>query len=334
MRLRVDQLGGQRELAPIYLISGDEPLQVGEAADLVRRRAREAGFATREVFEAVRGFDWGQLQAAGNNLSLFGDQRLFDLRLPGSPGREGGDALRAYAEALPPDVILLITAPRFDAQAQKSRWFSALDRAGVTVVVYPPDAKQLPRWIDDRMRSRALEPTREAIALLAERVEGNLLAAAQEIDLLSLLHGTGKVDAETVLRVVTDSARYDVYNLVDTVLEGRIGRAQRVLNGLRGEGVATALVLWAVTREVRALCAMAADAANGRPLGQIFSAHRVWQRRQPLVRAALRRDLAHWRLGLRGCARCDRVIKGQEVGSAWHELGVLVTSLCGLRQGA
>jgi len=334
MRLRADQIEGQRELAPIYLISGDEPLQVGEAADTVRRRAREAGFATREVFEAGRGFDWGQLLAAGNMLSLFGDQRLFDLRLSGSPGRDGGEALRAYADALPQDVVLLITAPRFDAASQKSRWFTTLEKAGVTVVIYPPDAKDLPRWIDNRMRSRGLEPTREASALLAERVEGNLLAAAQEIDMLSLLHGSGQVDAETVLRVVTDSARYDVYDLVDAVLEGRVARVQRVINGLRGEGVATALVLWAVTREVRAMCAMAADVAAGRSLGQVFSANRVWQRRQPLVRAALGRDLAHWRRGLRGCARCDRVIKGQEAGNAWHELDVLVTTLSGLPRGA
>ena len=331
MRLRVDQLEGQRGLSPIYLISGDEPLQVGEAADTIRRRAREAGHITREVFEVGRGFDWNSLQLAGASMSLFGDQRLFDLRLPGGPGKEGGEALTAYAESPSPDTILLITAPRFDARTQKSRWFTALERAGAVVLVYAPEGREMPRWIQQRMRSRGLEPTEEAAMLLAERVEGNLLAAAQEIDMLSLLHGGGRVDAETVLRVVSDSARYDVYDLVDAMLEGRVGRTQRVLEGLRSEGVATALVLWAVSREVRAMCAMAADAEAGRPMGQIFSAHRVWQRRQPIVRAALGRNLAHWQRGLRGCARCDRIIKGQEAGHAWHELGVLVTRLGGLK---
>jgi len=328
MRITPERLDGQRELAPLYLVAGNEPLQQTETLDILRRRAREAGFAEREVFDAdSSGFDWHTLEAAGASLSLFSDKRLFELRLGnGGIGKEGADALVRYATAPPPDVLLLATCDRFDGKLKKSRWCKALDTAGVIVEVAVPPPARLPDWLARRMRERDLQPDAEALALLAERVEGNLVAAAQEIDKLQLLHGSGPVDADAVLRASTDSARYDVYDLVEATLAGRLGRSLHILEGLRGEGAAESLVIWALAREVRALVSMARAVASGEPSGRVMQAHGIWSSRQQQVGAALRRaGPKRWAATLRACAHADRVVKGQARGSAWQALREAVT---------
>jgi DNA polymerase III subunit delta len=334
MQIQPDQLESRLrgELSPVYFISGDEPLRVMEAADAVRTRARAAGFDEREVLSVTAGFDWNSLTEAAGSLSLFSSLRLIDLRMPGGkPGDAGGKALRAYAESPPEDTLLLITAGKLEPSARKSRWVGALDKAGVVVFVWPLDSRQLPAWVRTRMQRRGLEATPEAAALMAERVEGNLLACVQEIDKLYLLQGTGRVDARDIAGAVADSARFDVYDLVDTALGGDGVRSVRILNGLQGEGVAPAVVLWALARDLRQLSAMAQVLAGGQTLTSVIARFRIWQSRTTAFSRALQRlsGAACNRL-LRRCALIDRVIKGQAAGNAWDELLQLTLCLAGV----
>ncbi|HEY5791265.1 MAG TPA: DNA polymerase III subunit delta, partial [Gammaproteobacteria bacterium] len=289
MRIAPSQLDLRRPLAPVYLVAGDEPLQQTETLDQLRQAAREQGYAEREVFDADgSGFDWNAFLAAGANLSLFAARRLFELRVgEGAIGNEGAAAVLSYCAQPPADVVLLIVCNRYDSALKRGRWCNACDAAGVVVEVQVPKGNQLPGWIARRMRSRGLQPDAAATALLAERVEGNLMAAAQEIDKLLLLHGSGPVDADAVLRATTDSARYGVYDLVDAALGGQLARSLRILDGLRGEGTAETLVVWALAREVRGLAAMAREVARGQPVARVLQSHRVWSSRQGLVGAAL-----------------------------------------------
>jgi DNA polymerase-3 subunit delta len=333
-QLRAEQLGAQlrRGLAPLYFIHGDETLRVNECADAVRAAARAQGFTDREVFSAEAGFDWNSLRAACDSLSLFSEKRLLELRLPsGKPGREGTAALREYATRPPEDRVLLILSAKLEPGARKSQWVQALDKAGVGVAIWPIEAPQLPAWIARRMRQHGMTAERDALQLLAERVEGNLLAAAQEIEKLYLLHGSGVVDLETVTELVMDSARYDIFGLVDKALAGEIVAVQRVLAGLRAEGVDPVLVLWALAREIRALGLMAAEVDKGAAAARVLTRHRVWEKRKPLITAALQRiHPLRWRRWLQRCAGIDRVIKGRSPGSCWDELLQLSLELAGL----
>ncbi len=334
MKLRPERLAGQlaRGLAPIYLITGDEPLQLAEASDMVRDAARAQGFSGREVFSVESGFDWSRIAAAvAGELSLFAERRLVELRLPGGkPGDSGGKALRAWAENPPPDTILMIIAPRIDAAAQRSRWFRALEQAGVVVQIWPLGRDRLPGWIQQRMRARGLRASQEAVALLAERVEGNLLAAAQEIEKLHLLYGDKQLGPREIAAAVADSARFNIYELVDSALSGDAARAVRTLRGVRGEGVEPVLVLWALSREIRLLEEMAGELESGAAPQQVMGRHRVWEQRRPLVRKGLERHpRRRWQQLLRHAARIDRVIKGAARGDAWDELLQLVLAISG-----
>jgi len=333
VRLRPEQLAARlREgLLPVYLIAGDEPFQLEEAAASVREAAKAAGHTSREVFWAEAGFDWPRLAGAADSLSLFAERRLVELRLPsGKPGAEGGKVLAAWCENPPPDTLLLIIAGKLDKAQQNSKWFKAVDKVGAVVQVWPVEAAALPAWIARRMQARGMQPTPEAVALLAERVEGNLLAADQELEKLRLLTGGGPVDADQVAAAVSDSARYDVFGLVDAALAGDAARAARMLFGLRGEGVAANLVLWALTRELRALAAMSRALAAGQPQAAVFKAHRVWDKRKGPVQAALRRHPARrWQALLWQAGELERVVKGQASGSPWEELLQLTLKIAG-----
>lgn len=334
MRLKPEQLEQhlRRELAPVYLVSGDEPLQSMEAADAIRARARAAGWNERLVFEADRGFDWNSLAQTQASLSLFAERRLLELRLPsGKPGAAGSKALQEYLAApVAGDVLLLLTG-KLDKENQNAKWFAAIERAGVVVQVWPVELAQLPVWVERRMRAKGLRPTREAAALLAERVEGNLLACAQEIEKLVLLCTAGPVDEEAVAAAVADSARYSVYDLVDRALAGEAAQCARVLHGLHAEGEEPVLALWSLTREIRALAQMRAALAAGKGEDKVFAEHRIWDKRKALVRAALKRlSLNECQNLLRRAAAIDRVIKGAARGNAWDELLQLTLSLAGV----
>ncbi len=333
MQLKPEQLDAhlKNKLAPVYFISGDEPLRVLEAADAVRAAARTQGYDERDVMTVQAGFDWNSLLAQAGNLSLFAQRRIIDLRIPtGKPGEAGAKALREFVAQAPEDILLLITAGKLDPSARKSKWVQALEQAGVAVFVWPLNAQEFNGWVQARMRKRGLQPSAIAVQMLAERVEGNLLACVQEIDKLYLLRGAGPVDADAIAGLVADHARFDVYTLVDAALAGKATRSVRILNGLQAEGVAPPVVLWALARELRQLAAMTAEIRKGQSIAGVLARYRVWANRKDVVGAALQRLSAPGcaRL-LRHCAAIDRVCKGRATGNAWDELLQLTMQLAG-----
>ena len=324
MRVRPDQLAAhlRKTLAPLYLVFGEEPLQSQEAADAIRAAACERGYDERDCLTVETGFDWGTLRQRAASRSLFAGRRLLDLRLGNAkPGDAGAKALADYAARPADDTVLLITTGKLDWQTQKSRWFAALDGAGVMVQAAPVEAGQLLGWIDRRLRNRGLNPTPEAVNLLGERVEGNLLAAAQEIEKLALLVDSRELTVEAVLAAVGDSARYSIYDWVDAALLGKPERVTRILDVLRGEGVEPVLVNWALHQEVRRLAILAFARDHGQALEAALAEQKVWEKRKPLMRQALQRlNLGDCRHLLRACAQTDRLIKGAEAGSPWDAL--------------
>jgi DNA polymerase-3 subunit delta len=334
MNIRFEDLPTQlsQGLKPVYIISGDEPLQVSEAGDAIRQQARAQGFSEREVMHVEKSFDWEQFLAASNSLSLFAEQRVLELRMPsGKPGDKGSKALQEYARNPAPDTVLLIIAGKIEKAAQNSKWYKALDGIGTSVQVWPVEAKMLPQWIRRRMQAKGMQPAVEAVTLLAERVEGNLLAAAQEIDKLLLLHGAGPIDFAAMADSVADSARYDIYGLVDAALTGDTKRILRMLAGLKAEGAETVLLLWALTREIRSLHGMTKQIERGERMDQVIAKHRVWPKRKPLVTAGLRRHNSQaWLALLQRAARLDLMIKGRKTGNVWDELLQLCLMVAGV----
>jgi DNA polymerase-3 subunit delta len=304
-------------------------LLAGEAADRIRARARDQGHTNRTVLTVDRSFDWVELAAAGATLSLFADKQLIELRMPtGKPGVAGGKALKAYAENPPEDTILLIISARLDKKSLKNAWVRALDAAGVVVQVWPIDRSRLPGWIAARMKKQGLQPGPNVADLIADRVEGNLLAADQEVQKLALLLDPGLVQVEDVLQAVADSARYDVFQLVDACEAGNAARAHRILSGLQGEGAAPVLILWAFVREIRALASVAWQTSHGARTADAMSKARIWPKRQPLARNVLARHrLSDLHRLLRQAASVERIIKGAAPGDPWQALTDLVGRL-------
>jgi len=327
----------QGSLAPVYIVSGDDPLLCQEAADAIRAAARQQGFDERQVFSADANFDWGNLLLAGASLSLFAQRRLLELRLPsGKPGDKGAAALMEYCANPAEDTLLLISLPKLDGSAQKTKWGKALIEGPQCqfIQIWPVDAQQLPQWINQRLSQAGLSAQRDAVDLIAARVEGNLLAAAQEIEKLKLLADGNQITVETVQAAVADSARFDVFGLVDAILNGEAGHALRMLEGLRGEGVEPPVILWALARELRLLAGLAQQFSQGVPLDKAFSQARppVWDKHRPLVSKALQRLSAQrWAMLLQDAQRIDAQIKGQAEGSPWTSLARLSLLMAGQR---
>jgi DNA polymerase-3 subunit delta len=323
--LRLEQLEANlaRGLRPLYAIHGDEPLLSLEAADAIRARARSNGFSERTVLLAERGFDWNGLEASAASLSLFGDRRLIELRIPsGKPGNDGARAIEAFCARLPADTLTLVTLPRVDRAGQSSAWFQALEQNGVIVNVFPVERARLPEWIAARLARQKQQAKTETLRFLADCVEGNLLAAHQEIQKLALLLPPGELDFETVREAVMSVARYDAGKLTEAMLSGDRPRLARMLEGLRGEGEAPPRVLWLLAEEIRAVCRVQDGIASGRPLAELLREARVWgDARQTLVgRAARKFPRATLLSALEHAAGVDRVVKGVAKGDAWDEL--------------
>jgi DNA polymerase-3 subunit delta len=331
VKLAADQLAQhlQRGLGELYAVYGDDPLLTLEAADAIRAAARASGCTEREVFTVERGFNWQSLTMSGNSLSLFASRRLLEIRIPsGKPGTEGGKTLEAYCAALPPDTVTLVLLPKLDKATQNAKWFKALDAVGTTVPVYPVDYARLPEWIGRRLAAQKQKADRDTLRFLAERVEGNLLAAHQEIQKLGLLYPEGNLSFDQVKNAVCDVARYDVFKLADALLEGDAARAARILDGLRGEGEDPILVLWALSRETRQLAKIQVSVQAGTPATQAMRAAGVWDSRQALVGKALRRlPLPRLQEALKRAADIDRMVKGLLKGDVWDELLQLGLSL-------
>lgn len=337
MRIDTEQLAPhlQRGLQPLYTVYGEETLLALEAADRIRQQARAQGYCEREVLTAEAAFDWSQLAMAGNSLSLFGSRRILELRVPsGKPGTEGAEAIKHFAADLPPDTVALVSLPRLDRATLASGWFQALETAGVAVAANAVTPARLPQWLAGRLRQQGQEADGETLALLAGMVEGNLLAAQQEVQKLALLFRPGKITRESVESAVLDVARFDVFKLGETLLAGDPARVVRVLEGLKGEGAAPPLVLWAITEELHALWRVSAALAAGKPLQLALREARVWGPRAELLPRALRRIRGQeLEAALLGAADVDRTIKGLTRGDAWEELLRLGLRLVGSEPG-
>jgi len=331
MQLRPDALDAHlaKPLAPLYVITSDEHLLALEAADKIRKAARTQGFSEREVLTVERNFKWGELLAASQSQSLFGDKKLIELRLPtGKPGKDGGQALQQYAAAVSQvgsDTVTIITLPKLDWATQKSAWVGALQQTGVYLDIALVERAQLPAWIGIRLAAQQQSAERRSVDFIADRVEGNLLAAHQEIQKLGLLHPPGALSFEQIQYAVLNVARYDVFKLNEAMLGGDTVRLVRMVEGLKGEGEALPLVLWAVSEEIRTLLKLQAGIEQGRALGQLLKEYRIWGPREKLMQPALRRlSLKTLEAALQEAAQVDKMIKGLRApafsGDAWDAL--------------
>jgi DNA polymerase-3 subunit delta len=323
VQVRAEQLEAQlaKHLSPVYLIHGDEALLSLEAADAVRAAARKRGFDEREVFVSGRGFDWGELMNAGSNLSLFGGRKILELRIPtGKPGVEGAEMLARYCANPGPDSLLLITMPRPEGAFWKAPWFTAIGNAGVVVEVQSIDRAKLPEWIRARLARSGQSVDAEGMEFLVDRVEGNLLAAHQEIQKLALLAPRGPLDADTVRNAVATVARFDPFVASDALLTGDMKRYVRALDGLRGEGEAPVYLLTILGGDLQTLARVQTLVGEGRSIDEAINAAHVWKRRQPAIRVAHRRfSPASVRAAIAHAARIDRASKGVGAGEPWDE---------------
>jgi len=328
MMLRLDALEAHlaKTLAPLYVIASDEHLLALEAADKVRRAARASGYSERDVLTVERTFKWGELLAANQALSLFGDKKLIELRIPtGKPGKDGSAALQAYAKDLSPDNLTLVTLPKLDWQSAKASWVTSLQQAAVYIDIPTIERAALPNWIGQRLAAQQQSADRQSLDFIADRVEGNLLAAHQEIQKLGLLHEPGKLTFEQIHDAVLNVARYDVFKLSEAMLAGDPVRLVRMLEGLKGEGEALPLVLWAVAEEIRTLLKLKAGMEQGRPLGALLKELRIWGPRERMMEPALRRlSLPVLEAALQDAAQVDRMVKGLRAkayaGDAWDAM--------------
>lgn len=333
MRVYPEKLAAQlqQQVLPVYLVSGDEPLLVQECCDMVRTRARESGCSDREVLDtSTSGFQWQDILHSATSMSLFSERKLVELRIPnGKPGAEGSKALCEYLEVSGGEDVLLIISGKIDKQSTNSKWFKALDKAGVTVQVWPVKTHELPAWLRQRVQGADMRIDEDALQLLCERVEGNLLAAVQEVEKLKLLATDSHITVATVTEAVSDNARYSLFDMADSALKGDASTSLRMLHGLRGEGTEPPVALWALTREIRTLCEVQQDCNKGQSAQQALKARRVWQNRMGLMQSALaRHDSASLSQLLQQALAVDGSIKGYAPGKPWDNLEDLITGLC------
>ncbi|MGM9482764.1 DNA polymerase III subunit delta [Roseateles sp. NT4] len=320
MQLRAEGLQAHlsKGLARIYTVHGDEPLLAQEAADQIRAAAKAQGFGERQIFTVAGAyFDWAPVLAAAQAMSLFADRQFIEIRIPGGkPGKDGSEALQRYAEAAPDDVLTLVTLPRLDKTQLSSAWFTALDGNGVSLRVEPIERRLLPAWLAQRLKTQGQsvpegEDGQKALAFFADRVEGNLLAAHQELQKLALLHPKGELSLADIEAAVLDVARFDVFKLSEAVLSGAVPRILRMLDGLEAEGEAAVLVHWNLAEDARALARVRNALDAGRPLPMAMREARVWGAKERLIeRIAPRLDSAQAGALVQAAQVCDGLVKG------------------------
>lgn len=335
-KLRVDQLqkqldGSKQGLAPVYLVTGDEPSIMQEACDAIRKAARKQNFLERELHHTDAGFHWDALNHSANSISLFSDKKIIEIRVHnGKPGDAGSKALIEYCQSPSEDNLLLLELPKIDKRTQNTKWFKAIEQCGVVVTVWPISLQQMPHWVGTRMKNAGLNADTQAIEILCAKTEGNLLAAAQEIEKLKLISEDSHIDARMMASAVTTSARYDVFGLADKALSGNSRAAATHLQGLRTEGTEPTIVLWALSREIRALTTLKESVENGKNFDAVAKSAGVWDNRKSLIRQALHRlSLLHLHLLVRKASLADKVIKGLAKGDIWNVLLDMVLSLSG-----
>jgi DNA polymerase-3 subunit delta len=321
MQLRPDQLelALGKSLMPVYLVSGDEPLQAMEASDSIRAACRKHDYLEREVMDVDKNFEWQHFLDEASTLSLFSSRRILDLRIPsGKPGREGSQAIKQYLDRPVEDTILLITSGKLDGASKKAAWFKAIESAGAVIQCWPMGPDRLPAWVKQRFIASNMQPDKQVVDYVCQHVEGNLLAAAQEIDKLYLMLGPGKVGFEDVREAITENSRFNVFELVDTALQGDQVRVVRILQGLAAEGVEPIIINWALAKDLRLLAQVAGDPASAE---YTLKRAGVWSNRISLFKSCLARHNARSvHVMLKRCALVDRVIKGVSEGNVWDEL--------------
>ncbi len=335
MRLRSDQLNNHLQkpsLAPIYFVSGDEPLQKLECVDQLRMSARAQGYDERLVFNVDKSFDWNSINDASANLSLFASRRIIELRMNSpKPGKEGGKVLLEYAQQLNEDNLLIISSDKLDKSAQNNKWVKAIEKIGVLIQVWPVSPAQLPGWIQNRLQSKQKRITLDAARLVALRVEGNLLAAQQEIDKLILLIEKDDIDTEDVIAAVADSSRYDVFDLIDSAFLGNANRTLHMLQGLRNEGTEPMALFGAWMWEFRRLCSIAHQYESGSNLESLFKSYRIWDQKKRSMNAVLQRHSGQsFDKLLRFCATIDRTLKSSRREQAWDQFNTLLLAIAGV----
>jgi|TARA_B110000008_G_scaffold138856_1_gene140737 DNA polymerase III subunit delta len=330
MKLKTEQLAAhlQKGLAPFYLISGDEPLLVEETCHQIRLATKQHGIEERELLHAEAGFDWTELLDETNAMSLFASRRLLEVRIPNGKPSDKGKALLEVVAKPNPDNIVLIVTPRLDAATQKTKWFKALEAAGVFIAIWPIDKNQLPGWLQRRIQAAGMSASQDAVALFAQRIEGNLLAGVQEIEKMRMM-GTQQISAELVEEVTADSARYDAFSLADSCLLGNIGDASRILSHLKAEGHEAIMILGALIRKIRQLISL--QAYGPQRLTEGFKSQNIWPKQQPPFKSALSRlSQAELFECLQTAEQIDRAIKG-DGNDPWLLLSRLAELLTGVR---
>ena len=309
-------------LKPLYVVHGDALLLAIEAADSIRAAARNAGYTERDTLIAEQHFKWGELRSCAQSLSLFAQRKIVDLRIPsGKPGTEGGQALQEYAANLDGDVLTLITLPKLDWSAQKSQWFGALEKNGVVICADDIPRSRLPEWLAGRLRRQGQSTDNATLEFLADRSEGNLIAAFQEIQKLGLLFPEGELGFDQVKDAVMDVARYDIFKLSEAMLTGDTARYAHILDGLRAEGTATVLILWALCEEIRTMGRLLLAIRRGSSMTDALRELRVRRDKLSLIENAARRArLPQIERAIGHCARIDKTIKGLRDGDIWDEL--------------
>ncbi len=333
MRLFADKLQGdlERSIRPAYLIHGEEPLGIAEAGDRIRAAVRNAGYHEREVIFVLSDSDWEQVRQSADSLSLFAERKLLDVRIPsGKPGRKGGEVIRDLMNQPPPDLCYLFTLPGLDRSGRNSAWFKAIDKVGVHIESRVPDLRQLNAWLVSRLRHLGLSIDDTALQRLTLHLEGNLLSAFQETEMLALLFPGQKITEDEVLSLVTRSARYPLGAAAEAALTGDAERALTVLDGLREESVPEVLVLWSFSQQIRAGSRLEQAISRGKSPGVAFREAGVWQNQQPLMRDALKRhNELTWIAMLAKTTRIERLIKGIGQGDPWQEFRGLCVMLAG-----
>ena len=315
-----------KELASLYVLTGDEHLLLLEAADMIRKAARDRHFGEREILTVERGFKWGQLHAANNAMSLFGGRKLIELRIPGDkPGKEGSQTLQEYAAELNPDNVTLITLPKLDWASQKTAWVSALQKNGIYIEIPSIELSRLGNWISERLKKQNQTANKQGIDFLVERVEGNLLAAHQEIQKLGLLYPEGELGFEQICNSVLNVARYDIFKLNEAMLGGNRARFIRMMEGLKGEGEPLPLILWTFTEEIRTLLKCKTALESGQTFPATAKTLRLRGQREKLIQMAVNRlEKKDLQIALQQTAQIDKIIKGLRSDSwmddAWDAL--------------
>ena len=335
MRLRPDQLDTHLKRSntmPIYFVSGDEPLQKLECIDLIRNHYCKQGYDERLVFDVGKSFDWNAIGEASSNLSLFSSRKIIELRMGApKPGREGGSFLQEYTEKENDDVLLIISSDKMNKSTQNNKWVKSIDKVGVMIQVWPIGPAQLPGWIQGRIQKKQKKITQDAARLIAERVEGNLLAAQQEIEKLVLLIEKDLIDIEDVIGAVADSSRYNVFDMVESAFLGNIDRTLLMLNGLKNEGTEPLALFGALMWEYRRLCSIAYEYEAGTQLENIFKSYRIWDQKKRSITAVLKRHSSKSLDQLLNyCATIDKTLKSDQRDRAWDQFNVLLLAIAGI----